>query len=376
MPDRPDHHPTAGLALPLKTLAAHAAVALLALAVVWATMRMRPAQLSAVDPTVGPPHPLGPVARQLPVPRVVGPAGMVNAFKPSLRAVAAGHPAPGPMPAVLWDDALAFRDAMGPATADRQPQPIRWDQPPVPAPGPIVVTRHAARTAQAAGTPAAGDGPLTAGHVRVTAEAGHGAEAVTAGAFMGVSPAGDGRAPRSIVYVIDASGSLIDTFPFVMQELSRSITSLTPDQQFTVLFFQRGRVTELPDPGLKRADAQTIRQARQWLAPGTFNVVPGGRTDPVSALRIAMNHQPEAVFLLSDSITGHGRHQIDQELLLADIDRHNTAQTRVHTIQFLYPDPLADGTRLGPMARIAQQTGGFHRFISEDELLASFAEVW
>ena len=49
---------------------------------------------------------------------------------------------------------------------------------------------------------------------------------------------GNGGNAKRIAYLIDASGSLIDTLPFVIMELKRSISGLSDKQSFCVIFFQ------------------------------------------------------------------------------------------------------------------------------------------
>ena len=43
---------------------------------------------------------------------------------------------------------------------------------------------------------------------------------------------------RRVVFVVDASGSLIDTLAFVIRDLKRAVGSLNERQMFTVIFFQ------------------------------------------------------------------------------------------------------------------------------------------
>ncbi|MDX1565225.1 MAG: hypothetical protein R3236_07465, partial [Phycisphaeraceae bacterium] len=66
---------------------------------------------------------------------------------------------------------------------------------------------------------------------------------------------GNGGNAREIIYIIDASGSLVDTMPFVLKELNRSISQLNSEQKFTVIFFQAGSPVEVPVPhkGMKPA---------------------------------------------------------------------------------------------------------------------------
>jgi hypothetical protein len=198
--------------------------------------------------------------------------------------------------------------------------------------------------------------------------------AVGAGQDVGVGFYGTGGNARRIAYVVDASGSLMDTLPFVILELKRSIAELSEQQSFTVLFFQAGldgkpRVIEGPTRGLKPATAQNKQAVINWIDPTAGNVVPTGKTNPMAAIRQALTYRPQLLFLLSDNITGGGIYELDQRLLVSEIKKANRDNTKINTIQFLVADPLASvpGMR-GTLQLIAEETGGIFKFVDAREL--------
>lgn len=198
--------------------------------------------------------------------------------------------------------------------------------------------------------------------------------AIGSGQDIGVGFYGTGGNARRIAYVVDASGSLMDTLPFVILELKRSIAELSEQQQFTVIFFQVGsdgkpRVIEGPTRGLKRADAATKQSVIDWIDPSAGNIVPAGKTNPMAAIKQALGYKPQLLFLLSDNITGSGIYEIDQKALIAEIKRANRDNTKINTIQFLYPDPLGNVTGMkGTLQQIAEDTGGIYKFVDAHEL--------
>lgn len=174
---------------------------------------------------------------------------------------------------------------------------------------------------------------------------------------------------RRLVFCIDASGSLIDTFPYIIDELIQSIRQLSEQQEFTVIFFQGDQIIESPPPGLKSASSDNKERVINWINPsGERNVIPGGRSDASQAIRAAMRYRPDLVYLLSDNITGAGQFETSQAALLREIDQANVADTAINTIQFVYPDPLVDHGFTGTMELIAKRSGGLYRFISAEEL--------
>jgi len=174
---------------------------------------------------------------------------------------------------------------------------------------------------------------------------------------------GTGGNARKIAYLVDASGSLIDTLPFVIRELKRSINELSEKQQFTIFFFQAGEAIEVPPRRWKRATAEMKSEVADWISLEAGNIVPRGATTPIPAVKAVMRYNPELLFILSDNITGQGRYEVDQRKLLELLDKHNPdRQMKVNCIQFLYPDPL------NTLKTIAEEHGGNYTFVKESDL--------
>ena len=165
-----------------------------------------------------------------------------------------------------------------------------------------------------------------------------------------------------IVYVVDASGSLVSWMQVVLNELFRSLEQLDDRQQFAVIFFQEDRAIEVPPlRRLQKATSQARRRAIDWISEGD-NVVPGYGSNPVTALEAAFDLHPEVIFLLSDSITGSGAYEVDQASLLASLESMNPVRDAesgrrdvvIQCVQFLGEEE----DRLGTMRRIAELHGG------------------
>ena len=172
---------------------------------------------------------------------------------------------------------------------------------------------------------------------------------------------------RRICYVIDATGSMIAHLQIVIDELSRSLSNLSPQQSFAIIFFQGNSALE-PAPGrYMTPTAQERQRALEWAR----TIVPAGPTNPRPAIERAISLKPDVVFLLSHGLTGHGEFEIDQSELLDWLDRQNPVErqsgqrrTQINCIQFLDPDPL------DTMSIIAQRHGGpkGYKFLSRREL--------
>ena len=183
--------------------------------------------------------------------------------------------------------------------------------------------------------------------------------------FVGLSSSN----ARRIVYVIDASGSMIRSLPIVVQELARSLEGLTPQQHFSVIFFQRDKALVTPPTSrLSMAGEAEKLRTIQWIDK---NIIPAGTSNPLRAIEKALSFDPDVIFLLSENITGGGQWEIDQRDLLELLDRLNPVdprsgrrKTTINCIQFLDPDPL------DTLKKIAEIHGGprGYKFLNRKEL--------
>ena len=199
--------------------------------------------------------------------------------------------------------------------------------------------------------------------------------------FAGVSA----RRATSVVYAVDASGAMVTSLPFVLEELRRSVSALAPDQRFAVVLFGR-RVGEdgedtgvrlFPQEGLLPATPASKAQLFTWLD----GVQARGVSNPLDGLLTALERRPQVVFLLSRSIRrtdgreASGDWGPGREAILAELDRANPVRTsifgpparavQVKCVQFLEEDPT------GVMRAIAEVHGGgpeSYRLLPESEL--------
>jgi hypothetical protein len=184
-------------------------------------------------------------------------------------------------------------------------------------------------------------------------------------ARTGASFAGlvSGRA-NDIAYVVDASGSMVGTFPKIVDEVERSIGRLAPTQRFTVVVYQRDGADSFADRGtLVPASRAERARAVAWLRER----VPAGRSNPMEALGVALASGADCIFLLSTTVTGEGRHDLDRDTTLALLDRLNPRdpatglrRATIQCIQFLAEDP---GGTLEAVAAAHFGEGGY-RFIA------------
>ncbi len=145
---------------------------------------------------------------------------------------------------------------------------------------------------------------------------------------------------RRVAFVVDASGSLVDSFPRVLSRLVESIGDLPEEDAFTVIFFGADGVIEAQPVGLKWADPPSKRQVRRWIAPSNDNVEAWGRGDPIQALKLAVSYGVDEIVLFSDNLIGGRATEDDaKDSLLEIADLIDGQVQHVHVIQFFDRDP-------------------------------------
>ncbi|HVP10494.1 MAG TPA: hypothetical protein VMV94_04810 [Phycisphaerae bacterium] len=167
---------------------------------------------------------------------------------------------------------------------------------------------------------------------------------------------GEGQLAKSIVYVMDRSGSMAPTFSLLQRELMRAIGSLDSEQLFNVIWFNEGPATQLAD----RMLAATIENKRDAFA-AIKRIIPSGQTEPVDAVRQGLTYKPDVLFLLSDGDFGE-----DNERIVKLINQKNKHRTSIiNTILFVY-DTEGDGERV--LRAIADANGGTFKHVTEQDI--------
>jgi hypothetical protein len=156
-----------------------------------------------------------------------------------------------------------------------------------------------------------------------------------------------------VVYVVDRSGSMTDSIDFVKYELKRSLSELSDDCEFHVIFYSSGPPVEMATRRLVNATERNKEAAYEFID----SVVAQGETDPSQALERAFACKPDMIYLLTDG-------EFDRQVVDL-VGRLNTGRrTTVQTIGFLYR------TAEDVLRQIARDTGGSYKFVAEKDLEA------
>jgi hypothetical protein len=152
------------------------------------------------------------------------------------------------------------------------------------------------------------------------------------------------------VYVVDASRSMAGSrFRKAKRELFRSISNLRPDQQYYVVFFGLDSYPMyFPEPqaDLVASEPKTWKRLHRWMGYVDPRTQPA--TNGKSAMLLALDLAPDAIYLLSDGVFTD-----DTVPALLAMD---ATPTPIHTIAFGTEAARAD------LQRIADKHNGTYRF--------------
>lgn len=190
------------------------------------------------------------------------------------------------------------------------------------------------------------------------------------------------REAERVVYLVDASGSMVAALPIVMREVARSIDALAPTQRFSVGVYGGWGVaspSNLEDrQGFTLATESNKAAARRWLERQNAS----GNGEALGAIRWALTKRPDVVFLLSKGITDRGMTRDERARaaagFLAEVERLNPLDestgwrpVRIRAVEFFDADAeglLEElGARHGAFGSTSPADRG-HRFISRREL--------
>jgi uncharacterized protein with von Willebrand factor type A (vWA) domain len=171
---------------------------------------------------------------------------------------------------------------------------------------------------------------------------------------MGIS--GNGR---KIVYLVDASGSMLSVFPRVKEELMTSISRLQPIQAFNVIVFHQDEsdLATMSKVGLLMANPDNK------IAAGKFTAEQGamGGTDPIPAIKLAFSQKPDLIYVLTD-----GFDNVDSFQAIIDMFHNlNNGHAKVNAIMLKSRD---DPELEHVLKAITSDAGGTFKIIDEKDL--------
>lgn len=174
-------------------------------------------------------------------------------------------------------------------------------------------------------------------------------------------PTFGGGAARRLVYVCDASGSMLNRMATLKHELTRAVEGLRPIQSFGIVFFQDQRFDALNEQNLLPANPENKHAARKFLDELTTT----GTTDPIPGLELAFRQRPQLVYLLTD-----GDFPDNQAVIRKIAELNKDKAVKVNTIAFLdNPEDSREGQFIEVLQQIARDNGGAFKLVLESDLV-------
>lgn|GEM_PF-2904101 len=167
--------------------------------------------------------------------------------------------------------------------------------------------------------------------------------------------------PGRIVFLVDTSGSLVDSLPQMLAWLRKAVLTVGEDEQFAIIFFKAGKAIEPDTPGMNTPSRELLAQLRTgWLNPEAIPLLPTGRSDPSAALKQAMSYKPTDIYLLSDESFARSAGDTTRDQAIAAVTHViDDSGIKVHGVQFFYRDDAS------VLEALANRYGGTFEFVGE-----------
>ncbi|MBM4008217.1 MAG: hypothetical protein FJ285_01325 [Planctomycetes bacterium] len=172
---------------------------------------------------------------------------------------------------------------------------------------------------------------------------------------------------RRVVFLLDASGSMIGCYPAAVDAVIESIGRLSDEQQFAVIPFQADDAFLPEGDALRRAGATLGQRGRDQLKAWLNDkIIPSGGSNPTRAVRAALALKPDTVVIVSAGLLGAGDTTRDRDVLLAELDALNPRDARSGRRPVLFACiHLMQQEPLGALELVAREHGmaGSYRFL-------------
>lgn len=174
-------------------------------------------------------------------------------------------------------------------------------------------------------------------------------------------------ARKRVIFIVDAAGSNLHAYPYMVSELKRTISHLSEAQGFKVVFAQERRFVAQPFHGFALGDTNGKRVFFDWLEEE--GVTPSGKGDPLPALRFALADGVDLAIIFSDGLGDGRRPELALHTLPPAVKEINPHRVRINCLDFaLRQRGEAASSPSFAMKQIAADSGGIYRLVTALEL--------
>ena len=168
--------------------------------------------------------------------------------------------------------------------------------------------------------------------------------------FAGVS--GDAK---KIVYVLDASGSMMPDFDALRDQLRNSIHDLRPPQSFDIIF-----INEHNPPPMARSLLFATPESKSRAKEYVDSMQPRGGTDPLPAMTKAFALEPDLIYFFIDPTCFPDKKALVE--LVAEQNRKSPIKLNIIAFEGHDPENALF------LKKLATESGGTYKFMSEKDL--------
>jgi hypothetical protein len=157
---------------------------------------------------------------------------------------------------------------------------------------------------------------------------------------------------RSIVFVIDVSGSMLGKLPPLQDGLCAALNDLKPSQSFSLIFF-KGQSYLSFDRRLRPATAENLAAAATFIK----GIDAREETNPLPALELAFGQKPGLIYFLTD-----GDFPDNQAVFKSIQTAEAIHKVRINTVAYVTEEDT-DTDYIDFLKKIAELSGGTYRHI-------------
>jgi len=166
---------------------------------------------------------------------------------------------------------------------------------------------------------------------------------------------------RTVVFVCDATGSMINKIARLKIELMLAVQSLRPIDSFDIIFYQNTSVLKLGDDMLS-ATPENKQKAEVWLD----GVTTDGTCDPVAALTFGLKLRPRLLYFVTDAADFPDVPAVQNVFRTLNAGHRTKVNTSLIVETKEEQEANKDSEPL--MRSIASENGGYFQWVRTDEL--------
>jgi hypothetical protein len=164
--------------------------------------------------------------------------------------------------------------------------------------------------------------------------------------------------PAVVVFLIDTSGSMVETLPIAIRRLRKRIAEMSVGQRVAIVAFNHRGVTEPPMGNPVKITEATRRELMSWLGEQDWKF--GKWSDPRAAIDAALKFDPQRIHIFSDDRFGRAPGGQAGDVIDGVLQRLEQSDAEVHAVQLLYRGETSY------LRRLAERTHGAYRFVAPD----------